>query len=227
MGDNFSDYIIFADESGDHGLKNINENYPIFVLTFCIFKIDDYIKATTNLQKLKFKHFGHDTVVLHESEIRRNKGEFKSLHKKIKNGFLNDLTDLMDNENFSTISAVVDKYKIDNLIYPLNSVNIYHDSMKYGLNKLVDFLKLKNNKKPYIVFESRGKLEDRDLITEFLSNGFDDYFKIKIINKKSNEAGLQIADLIARPIGLSVLRPSQKNRAVRAIEKKYCDVLVM
>ncbi len=27
-----SDYIIYVDESGDHGLKNINKDYPIFVL---------------------------------------------------------------------------------------------------------------------------------------------------------------------------------------------------
>ena len=28
------DYIVYVDESGDHGLKNIDNNYPIFVLTF-------------------------------------------------------------------------------------------------------------------------------------------------------------------------------------------------
>jgi hypothetical protein len=49
MDNEFSDYIIFVDESGDHGLKNINKDYPIFVLTFCIFNIDNYIKATTKL----------------------------------------------------------------------------------------------------------------------------------------------------------------------------------
>ena len=39
------DYIIFVDESGDHGLDNIDLEYPIFVLTFCCFSIDDYIST--------------------------------------------------------------------------------------------------------------------------------------------------------------------------------------
>ena len=28
----YSDYIVYVDESGDHGLKTIDENYPVFVL---------------------------------------------------------------------------------------------------------------------------------------------------------------------------------------------------
>ena len=32
-----SSFIVFADESGDHGLTRINPNYPIFVLSCCIF----------------------------------------------------------------------------------------------------------------------------------------------------------------------------------------------
>jgi len=34
----FSDYIVYVDESGDHGLENVDPNYPLFVLAFCIFK---------------------------------------------------------------------------------------------------------------------------------------------------------------------------------------------
>jgi hypothetical protein len=42
---NFSDYLIFADESGDHGLTSINPENPVFVLVFCIFKKSDYIST--------------------------------------------------------------------------------------------------------------------------------------------------------------------------------------
>ena len=41
-----------------------------------------------------------------------------------------------------------------------------------------------------------------------------------MIDKKSNSAGLQIADLTARPIGLKTLRPNQPNRAYDIIETK-------
>ena len=33
----FSDYIVYVDESGDHSLESINPEYPLFVLSFCIF----------------------------------------------------------------------------------------------------------------------------------------------------------------------------------------------
>ncbi len=33
----FSKYIVYVDESGDHSLQSIDENYPIFVLAFCVF----------------------------------------------------------------------------------------------------------------------------------------------------------------------------------------------
>lgn len=57
----FSEYIVYVDESGDHGLKTIDPNYPVFVLAFCIFKTLDYVKtAVPLLQDFKFKHFGHD-----------------------------------------------------------------------------------------------------------------------------------------------------------------------
>lgn len=36
-------------------------------------------------------------------------------------------------------------------------------------------------------------------------------------------SGLQLADLVARPIGLNFLRPTQKNHAFEVLKKKfYC-----
>jgi len=42
-----------------------------------------------------------------------------------------------------------------------------------------------------------------------------------IADKKTNSEGMQVADLTARPIGLSVLRPDQDNRALTVLEKKF------
>lgn len=41
-----------------------------------------------------------------------------------------------------------------------------------------------------------------------------------LTDKKNNSIGLQLADLVARPIGLKQLRPSQSNRAWDVIERK-------
>lgn len=33
----FSRHVVYVDESGDHSLQSIDQNYPIFVLAFCVF----------------------------------------------------------------------------------------------------------------------------------------------------------------------------------------------
>lgn len=49
-------------------------------------------------------------------------------------------------------------------------------------------------------------------------------FEILFADKRVMSSGLQLADLVARPIGLKVLRPDQENSAFDVLEKKfYCD----
>ena len=73
----YSDYAIFVDESGDHSLTSIDHDYPIFVLEFCILRTDHYIQdILPKVHAFKFEHFGHDLVVLHEHEIRKQKRPF-------------------------------------------------------------------------------------------------------------------------------------------------------
>ena len=33
----FSDFMVYVDESGDHSLTSIDKSYPIFALAFCVF----------------------------------------------------------------------------------------------------------------------------------------------------------------------------------------------
>jgi hypothetical protein len=74
----FSNFVVYVDESGDHGMQNLDPNYPLFVLAFCIFYKGHYSeKVVPALHKLKFNEFGHDLVVLHEHEIRKETGPFK------------------------------------------------------------------------------------------------------------------------------------------------------
>jgi len=34
----YSDFIVYADESGDHGLGRVDPGYPLFVLACCVFR---------------------------------------------------------------------------------------------------------------------------------------------------------------------------------------------
>ncbi|MDX1346980.1 MAG: DUF3800 domain-containing protein [Thiomicrorhabdus chilensis] len=226
----FSDYIVYVDESGDHGLVNIDPNYPIFVLAFCIFHKRHYSDFVVSaLQQFKFKHFGHDLVVLHEHEIRKEKGSFNLFKsKEQKYDFLNELTELIDSSNFILTCCVIDKEAL--LKRHSEPDNPYHIALALGLERIYQFLEEKGQHEmlTHIVFEERGKKEDAELELEFrrIGDGQNYYkkalpFDIKLANKQTNSAGLQLADLVARPVGLSVLRPEQPNRAFDVLKKKF------
>jgi hypothetical protein len=109
----FSNFVVYVDESGDHGIQKVDPNYPIFVLAFCVFYKGHYCeKVVPALQKFKFNHFGHGHVVLHEHEIRKETGNFKFQSRHQKHVFLNQLTSIMEISNFILISCVIDKTRL-------------------------------------------------------------------------------------------------------------------
>ncbi|MDH3195290.1 MAG: DUF3800 domain-containing protein [Hyphomicrobiales bacterium] len=78
------------------------------------------------------------------------------------------------------------------------------------------------------IFEKRGKKEDIKLELEFRritagKNCFSmplNNFDLVFADKKTNTTGMQIADMTARPIGISVFRRGQTNRAFSIIRPK-------
>ena len=80
----------------------------------------------------------------------------------------------------------------------------------------------------HVVFEARGKREDNELELEFRrvcdganSSGERSPFQIVFVSKQSNSCGLQLADLVARPVGRKLLRPDQDNRAWDILKSKF------
>jgi hypothetical protein len=225
----YSDYIVYVDESGDHSLTSIDEGYPVFVLTFCIFRKENYAHfVTPALRMLKFSTFGHDMVIIHEHDIRKKLGAFSQLGKEQREAFLEKLNLLITETDFILIATVIDKYKIKQLAP--QGMHIYHLAMQLGLEKLYSFFKSQGQEErlTHVVCEARGRTEDLALELEFLrvcsgSNSLQKTlpFDLVISDKKTNSEGLQFADMMARPVGLSTLRPNQSNRAVKILEKKF------
>ena len=92
-------------------MQSIDENYPIFVLALCVFHKRHYSEAIVPaLEKFKFNYFGHDQVVLHENEIRKEKGSFNIFRGKgEKDKFIDGLTEIIKFSNFILISSIIDK----------------------------------------------------------------------------------------------------------------------
>lgn len=229
----FGRYIVYVDESGDHSLISIDENYPVFVLAFCIFHKRHYSEAIVPaLEKFKFNHFGHDQVVLHENEIRKEKGAFNIFKsKEEKHRFISELTSIIEYSNFILISCTIDKRQMRNQS-DVDS-NPYHLALGFCMEGLYEFLQEKGQeqKRTHIVVECRGNKEDKELELAFRRvcagnnrTGQELPFEILFSDKKAMSSGLQLADLVARPIGLKTLRPDQENRAFDVLKGKfYCD----
>ena len=86
------------DESGDHGLKSIDQGYPVFVLDFCLFRKDVYVtEIAPKIQAFKFKYFGHDNVILHEREIHKQRPPFAFLKsEEVRQQFMGDLNRIVE-----------------------------------------------------------------------------------------------------------------------------------
>lgn len=223
MQEPFHNSIVYVDESGDHGPVSVE--YPIFVLAFCLFDKDSYAESvTTAVQSLKFKYFGHDTVVLHEREIRKSSGPFSILQNSlVRRQFIADLNTVIAGAEFTIIAAAIrkDKYR--------GTANVYHLAMKFGLERIAIHCGLiSEGPKLHFVCESRGRSEDRNLELEFrrICDG-DNHRRVRMpcrvlfAGKERCHAGMELADLIARPIGRHILDPDQKNRAWEILEPKF------
>ena len=229
-GRSFSDYIVYVDESGDHSLASIDRDYPVFVLALCVFHKRHFAeKIVPAMKKLKFNYFGHDSVVLHENEIRKQKGDFAFLnHRPTREEFMDRLSSIMAASNFILIACVVDKLRLSR--NEGVSSNPYHIALGVCLEALREFLaeKQQDKFKTHVLVECRGKKEDAELELEFrrICDGDNPGnrvlpFDIVFADKKTNLAGLQLADLVARPVGINYIRPQQENKAFEMLKNKF------
>jgi hypothetical protein len=226
----FSDYLVFVDESGDHSLARIDPQFPVFVLLFAILSKADYVhRVCPELQRFKFSFWGHDEVVLHEHEIRKPSGDFLFLlQRPLRERFMTELTAQMQELPATIVAVVIDKEKYaDRYHVP---VNPYDYALETGLERVFRYLESMGQaeRETAIVVEKRGRREDADLELAFrrVCDGANVLcrpmpLRLVMIPKSSNSAGLQLADLMARPVALKYLRPDQPNRAYDIIETKF------
>lgn len=227
---NFGDYVVYVDESGDHGLKQINPEYPVFVLAFCIFEKQTYIEQVVPaIQAFKFRYFGHDMVVLHEAEIRKSRRPFDILmNSDIREPFYRDLNGLIENAPFTIVASCILKQEF--VKRRGDDHNPYHVAMEFGLERVFMELQTRGQrgKLTHVVFERRGRHEDNALELEFRRimdstrmEGMAETLDLVLADKQANSAGLQLADMVARPIGRRLLDPKQANRAYDILESKF------
>src|SRR5690606_9731119 len=151
------------------------------------------------------------------TDIRKERGDFRFSSRPHKQAFLDELTGIIESSKFILIGCIIDKERLRE-----RSENPYHLALGFCLETLHELMqeKKQDDLPTHVVVECRGKKEDAELELEFRrvcagENRFGSAlpFEVVFADKKTNSSGLQLADLVARPIGLSVVRAGQPNRA--------------
>lgn len=224
--------IMFLDESGDHNLRLIDRQYPLFVLGGVI--VDkEYAEGelTQKLSAFKRDLFSNDNLILHTADITRNRNGFERLKEPaFRRVFYDRLNGLMSELQYTVVACAIRKD------YHLSRYGVAAlDPYLLSLDVLVERFCMEVGSVEeggLIVAERRDPTLDHELELAWLNLKIQGtrYFQAKQIerrilglnlrDKKSNLAGLQLADLVVTPIGRKILGKIVKED-YRIVENKF------
>ncbi len=231
--------VMFLDESGDHSLEKIDQQFPVFCLAGCIFDEVEYqTKSNEAINNFKIRYFNNTEIILHSREIRKCEAPFNILlNQNVKKDFYNSLNNLISDLPFTIIASVISKQKLREQY--TDPANPYALSLEFIMERFLFFLE-ENNDIGYISVESRDSRSNTNLLATFtntinydslcgdniiLAKRFQDKIqKMIFITKQQNENGHQIADLIAYPTAKFGLYPEKVNSAFEIIKPKFRNI---
>jgi hypothetical protein len=224
-------YYFFIDETWDHSLSNINEDFPYFLLCWVLISEVEYKKITEQVQTLKYDFFSTHEVILHSRDIRKCDKAFSILFDlKVKEDFYKRLNKVIWEWNFEIIAIGIRKEEYIKK-YGKIAENPYQVSLSYMLERLV-FCMWNNENTVDIIVEKRGKKEDAALL-EYYNKVYSRgtfYIQWPEFNKRitsfdfrwkhKNDIGIQLADLCAYPLVSYIRNPKEPNPAFDILKPK-------
>ena len=215
--------ILFLDESGDHNLAVVDNNYPVFVLGGVILD-RDYAEGPLAeiFDDFKVRVFGRTDIVLHTADIVRNRNGFEGLKDAgFRSRFYNELNLLMQKLPYEVVACAIHKKDYSER-YGSNAIDPYRLGLRVMVESLCNAVGSGAGRGSIIV-EKRGESLDQDVedTWRILRTRGSRYTEADVIretieslelrDKKENIAGLQLADLVITPIGRHVLRKPDKD----------------
>jgi len=228
-------YHLFLDESGDHGLVNVDPEFPVFVLCGIIISDQSYERVNAEMVTLKQGFWGDRKAILHSRDIRKCEKEFQILFDQdIKKRFYAAVNQLVMSSDYAIIASAINK---ENHIkqYGKLASDVYEIALSFIIERSVFYLDDQpgGEKSLHITIERRGRKEDARLHEHFqrLCSRGTGYvtperihayqLDIEFISKSDDVNGLQLADLIAYPIARHVLDPARANPSFDVLEPKF------
>ena len=231
---NMAQYHLFMDESGDHSLKSVDSNFPVFVLVGVLVEDGEYVRICSQVDELKRKYFGSTDVILHSRDIRKCNGAFKVLFDlSVKQKFYTELERILSTANYKIVASAINKEKhIER--YGRLADDPYEIALTFVLERIL--FETDGNQEQTslkVMIEGRGDKEDASLAkryNEILYRGTGQvtadrlrrtYEEGLIVRKKrDNDCGLQLADLCAYPIARYIMNNNEPNPAFDVIKSK-------
>lgn len=213
--------LLFLDESGDHNLSVIDPQYPLFILGGVIVDAA-YAEGpmASAFDAFKLEMFGSRDIVLHTADMTRNRNGFEVLkNASFRKRFLSRLNRLIADLDFSVIACAVRKdehlsrFGVAALDPYLLSLDVVVDRFCFEIGDV--------SSGGAIIAERRNPVLDRELDIAWLNlkvqgarhmraRDIDNRISsLRLVSKKDNLPGLQLADLVLTPIGRYLLgRPT-------------------
>ena len=224
--------ILFLDESGDHNLIKIDAQYPVFVLAGVIMDASYHdTLATSIMNQTKMQLFGRTDIVFHTADIARNRNGFEQMiDPKFRKKFYDALNNMMSEIDYKIVAVAIDKVKHKQR-YGIMAVDPYLLSLEFIVERFVLDI-MSSSESGRIIAECRSSILDNQLELSFLNTKIQGtrfirgaeikkrITSLSCISKDANLTGLQIADLIASPIGRYVIGRTLKED-FRVIQRKF------
>ena len=227
---------IYLDECGQHVIQ-ASDPFPVFVLSAVLIRSGDENLVDAQWKKWKVDNLGYDALV-HEPDIRRRRRPFNGRKGALA---IQKLPEIIDALDFAGIAVVVHrgeyhkKWGSDapDVSLPAHAYMMAADML---MERVVMVLETQfGSARANVVAESRNSKDDARLQYEFArlqltgtSYLSDAFFRellnpgIRFLGKESNCTGLQLADLMARPIGDKVANLRRKPNRWEACQGKLC-----
>lgn len=231
---------VYLDECGAHELR-AQDPYRVFVLSAVIIRDSDFGEVDRAWKDFKTRALGSPDVLVHEPDVRKADGPFDNPHRNYK---LAEMRRTFASLPLTIVTVVVhrDDYLQDFGLGPVDSslpAHIYWMALDFLMERVAMTLDLQfMGAAARVVAEARGPLQDTELQYEYarlLIQGtsyiWDGWFRrtfppgVTFEPKTTNSTGLQLADLVARPVGDKVINKRKNPYLWDEIRVKMCPLV--
>jgi uncharacterized protein DUF3800 len=228
---------IFLDECGQHKVASADP-FPVFVLSAVIVRDTDYPLLDAKWKKWKLDNLGSDAII-HEPDVRRRRRPFSGHKGAVA---VNKMPTIIEELPFTGITVVVHRgeYMKKWGTGPIDAslpAHAYMMATDMLMERVVRALEDEfGSARARVEAEWRNPKDDALLQYEFARLQLtgtayisDAFFRellqpgIRFHGKKTNSSGLQLADLMARPIGEKVANLRRKPDRWDVFRGKLCS----